>query len=322
MKLCAPDFKMQKMSQEMNLILIGAARVFDLQDFWELKVRIEARASDIEVFVVDSEDRSALSRKKAARRPSLVVSPLQLMNFRPERGKVYCGRPMSKLAEMAELAKAGMPVPVFEELTLETRATRDRYGEYVVTKSSHPYASFGSQIELHRTENVVYRAPESFPEGHIGRLAPFFVQKFIDSGMAMSCRVLTFFGRPIFSYCRHSTVPMNIRGKVDRFEPHDFLPMRPNMRVYVDRSPDILELASRAYKAMPDIPLQACDIIRALDGSLYIFEINPGGGTWMFSTVNAKTYKTALGLQDLSEPFDAFETCADILVERTRQEAV
>ena len=47
---------------------------------------------------------------------------------------------------------------------------------------------------------------------------------------------------------------------------------------------DILELARRAYLALPEIALQGIDIIReAGSGKLYLLEANPGGNTWIFS---------------------------------------
>jgi hypothetical protein len=42
----------------------------------------------------------------------------------------------------------------------------------------------------------------------------------------------------------------------------------------------------------------------------------------MFSSKFASAYKDMLGVDDLTTEFDAFETCARLLVERTRSEAV
>ncbi len=72
---------------------------------------------------------------------------------------------------------------------------------------------------------------------------------------------------------------------------------------------------------MPHVALQACDILRAKTGELYLLEINPGGGTWMFSSSSAHVYREGLGVADLAVEFDAFRTIAQALVERTRAEA-
>lgn len=84
----------------------------------------------------------------------------------------------------------------------------------------------------------------------------------------------------------------------------------------------MLAFAAKAYEAMPEVALQACDILRDKQGRLHLLEINPGGGTWMFSSRNAQVYKDRLGTDDLAAYFDAFRVCARVLVERTRAEAV
>ena len=56
-------------------------------------------------------------------------------------------------------------------------------------------------------------------------------------------------------------------------------------------------------------------------GRLYLLEVNPGGGTWMFSSESCGSYKESLGISDLAAEFDAFRTIARVLVERTRAEA-
>jgi hypothetical protein len=196
------------------------------------------------------------------------------------------------------------------------------YGPHVIVKPAYELASWGKNIRLFKREDVRYRAPADYPEGHHGRKGPMIAQRFIDCGRTMNCRVLTFFGVPIFSYCRRSTKPLDLGNLSQPFRQRDFMPAAPNIEIHVTRDPDILALAASAYQALPEIPLQACDILRAKDDRLYILEVNPGGGTWMFSSKAAPAYKKALGVDDLTTEFDAFETCARILVERTRAEAI
>ena len=59
-----------------------------------IKAHVEHMAPDIEVSIASNITRSSYTRKKAASRPSLVFSPVRLLNFRPDRGKVYAGQPM------------------------------------------------------------------------------------------------------------------------------------------------------------------------------------------------------------------------------------
>jgi hypothetical protein len=305
-----------------NLVMVTSDTVFDPSDFHVIAKYVEEIAPEVEVFVVDSQSRSPVTRKKAAKRPSLIFSPMQLMAFQPDRGKVYCGRPMPKIVEMDLLTKAGLPVPAYAELRPDTPISEERYGPYTLLKAGHAYASFGSSMELFRTQDVRYRPPESFPEGHDARRGPMFVQKFIDCGKPMNCRVLTLFGVPLFTYCVQAILPLALDEKEGPFVRSDFVPTTGNVSVYMEFSPDILLLAKNAYHAVPDVPLQACDILRDKNGNLHILEINPGGATWMFSTYNSAGYKRVLGIEDLAAPFDAFRTAAQVLVSKTRTEAI
>jgi len=310
------------MAPSSNLVLVHTDSWQSLADFVEIKARIEAKAPDIEVFIASNLTRSSYTRKKAARRPSLIFSPNRLLAFRPDRGKICVGKPMSKLTEMSRLVAAGIPVPTFEEIRPETILSSEIYGPYVIVKPTHELASWGQGIELLRTESVRYRAFSDYPADHPGRHAPMLAQKFIDCGHAMTCRVLTLFGVPLLTYCRESTKPLALDACIEPFQQPDFMPAPPDLIAYTTRDPAMLALAYAAYCAMPEIPLQACDILRAKNGNLYLLEINPGGGTWMFSNASANAYKAGLGIDDLTSEFDAFATCARLLIDRTRAEAI
>jgi hypothetical protein len=147
------------------------------------------------------------------------------------------------------------------------------------------------------------------------------VQRYVDCGYPMTCRILTFFGAPIFSYYRESIHPFDAETATGPFKQEDFIALN-DVKIHATHDPAILALARAAYEAMPDIALQACDILKDKGGELHLLEINPGGGTWMFSSRFADAYKANLRVDDLTTEFDAFETCARILVERTRAEAI
>lgn len=308
---------------ERHLVLVHSAGWQDVQDFHALKRRIEALAPDIAVFVASNDIASSTTRRQASRRPTLVFSPVRLLQFKPDRGKVYAGQPMSKLAEMRALQAAGIPIPDFEELTPETILDSDRFGPLTILKPSYAFATFGSGITLHRTSAVRYRKPEDFPPSHPGRAAPMIAQRFVDSGFPMSCRVLTFFGEPVFSYLRQSTIRLHLPEDKDVFEQSEFMPSAPNNIISFSMEPDFLALASAAFDAMPGLALQGCDIMREEgSGRLYLLEINPGGGTWMFSNSNAAIYRKVLGLSDLMAPLDALEKMSRALIHHTRTEAI
>ena len=65
-------------------------------------------------------------------------------------------------ARVAALAVAGLPVPKFEEIRPETVLSVEDYGPHVVVKPSDAFASWGQGIELRRTHDVRYRAPDDY----------------------------------------------------------------------------------------------------------------------------------------------------------------
>jgi hypothetical protein len=307
---------------ERNLILVHSYSWQDRADFNAIKAHVESIAPDIAVFIASNDISSSVTRKQASSRPSLIFSPIRLLQFRPARGKIYAGTPMPKFDEMSRLAAAGLPVPQFEVIGPDTHLSENVYGPVVVIKPSYSLASFGQGIELRRTHTVRYRAPNDFPENHPGRKAPMIAQKFIDCGYPMTCRVLTIFGKPILTYCRQSTKPLVLSPDKNIFEQREYMPTPPDTTVFAMRDPDILELASSTYRAVPEAAFQACDILREKDsGRLSLLEVNPGGGTWMFSNASAAGYRQRLGVSDLTAEFDAFRTIAKTLVDRTRAEA-
>lgn len=304
-----------------NLVLVHSEGWQSLADFEAIKGFVREMAPDIEVFIASNDAPSSYTRKKAAARPALIFSPIRLQRFKPDRGRIYQGQPMSKLAEVQRLAAAGVAVPPFEEIRPDTVLSPETYGPLVVVKPSYPFASWGQGVDLQHREKVRYRPPEDYPPDHPGRQGPMIAQKFIDCGHAMTCRVLTLFGETIFTFGRESTRPLALDLGKETYEVSDFMPAPPDNFVYATHEPDILALAAEAYRAMPEVALQACDILRARTGELYIIEVNPGGGTWMFSSKLADRYRERLGVEDLTAEFDAFRTCARLLVERTRAEA-
>jgi hypothetical protein len=310
------------MEPSRNLVLVHSEGWQDVADFYAIKTLIEEAAPDIEVLIASNTIRSSATRKKASRRPTLVFSPICLLAFHPDRGKIYQGRQMSKLEEIRSLSAGGVSVPPFEEIKPETRLDPEFYGPFVLVKPSFALASWGQGVELRRTDTVKYRPPEDYPETHPGRWGPMIAQKFIDCGYAMTARVLTLFGAPLFTFVREATKPMQLDPNREFFEQQDYMPAPPDVRVYTSHDPDLLSFAAEAYRAMPEIALQACDILRDKNGDFHLIEINPGGGTWSFSNKSAPDYRLALQTDDLTREFDAFRTCAQVLIERTRAEAV
>src|SRR5215207_2088112 len=98
---------------ERHLLLVHQPDAQDRKDFEQIAAIVGREAPDIAVFIASNDIPSAVTRKQAAKRPTLVFSPLYLRNFEPARGKVYSGQLLTKQEQMDRFVAAGLPVPPF-----------------------------------------------------------------------------------------------------------------------------------------------------------------------------------------------------------------
>jgi hypothetical protein len=315
------------MTAERNLVLVHTPGYQAVEDFLSIGRTVQELAPDIEVFIASNSISSSVTRRLAGRRPSLIFSPGRLLTFRPMRGKVYAGSPIPKLEQIKRFQAMGLPVPPTTEIQASTELPEAIFGSYVVVKPGFSESSRGQFIRLMRREAVSFQPRERFASDHSGRYGPMLAQKFIDTGVFVNHhRVLTLFGTPLLAFKTTSEKARPSLDASDSALANIALKARrrdgPIRREFTS-DPDILELARRAYSALPEIALQGIDIIREADsGKLYLLEANPGGNTWIFSKGDLTTrLNTALGVERLTDQFDAFRTAAKVLIERTRAEA-
>jgi hypothetical protein len=320
--------KLQEKSR--TLVLVNHPGWQNRQDFEEIKAKIEEIAPDIDVRIVDA-DRPADGIDACAwQRPCLVISFATPIGFRPERGVIYCCRPIPKFEQLQKLNRAGIPVPLSARLEFGKHLDGKFWGPLVVLKPTTPGFMSQGAVYLIRTQRVADLAETVFPPGHPSRQMPVIVQRFIDTGEQPSYyRVLTLFGEPL--YC--------IRGMTDEKRPPldspDDVLLKAQVATnaeFVGRNSrfacdaDVLDLARRAYGAMPAIPLQGVDIIREQEtGRLFVLEINPGGNTWHFSSGhmdhrNAGRVPTIPRAARIAQ-FCAWEVAARALIKKTLEEA-
>lgn len=175
-----------------------------------------------------------------------------------------------------------------------------------------------------RTERVADLAEVVFPSGHLSRRSPVLVQQFVDTGEWPSYyRVLTLFGEPL--YCRKA---FTHRQRPPLDAPDETLlsaqiaTNAARRQHHAASDPDVLELARRAYDAMPAIPLQGVDIIReATTGQLFVLEINAGGNTWHFSSSYIEQIPDASSREEKITQFGAWDVAARILTKKTLEDA-
>jgi hypothetical protein len=294
---------------------------------------IERHVRDIDrtiaTFVVPTTSRSSATRKLAAARPSLVVSPGPIQTFRPLRGKVYQGSTMPKDEEVRRLVEGGVPVPKTALLTPDLVLDPAEWGEFVIVKPTDLItSSHGIGIVLMRTARVRYIAPRDYPPGHPGRRGPMLVQQFIDTGPEIKTyRVLTLFGEPLYAQLNIGDANPFRRDADDTTLERAPVALQAanTRRAVLVKEPDVLALARAAHAALPEIPLKGCDLLReAGSGRLWVIELNSGGNTWHFSSRYGQRLLRSLGHEFATarrRQFDALRTAARVLVERTNAEA-
>lgn len=311
--------------QSFSLVFVHTHGCQDPNDFFRIGEYVKELNSAIEPFVVNNESRNLLTRKRAAKYPTLIFSPGILLEFSPLRGKLYAGGFIQKDVQLRRLLAADIDVPPFVELREDTRLDPVVLGQVALTKGTSIHASRSRGVLLQRLENIRWKAQEQYPVEHPGRHGSIIVQKFVDTGVYPShYRVLTLFGEPLLAYKNMSTVPRCSLSSSDELLSATVIRAarktgQTKALIYED---DVLMLARRVYQAFPEIPLQACDIIREeVTGKLFVLEINPGGNTWAFSRERTPDVLKELGVSDLTLQFDAFRTAARVLVEKTVREA-
>ena len=307
------------MAIEYHLILINQRGCQAPSDFHQIAAYVSEMAPDIETFVVDNNNTQSVTRKRAGKRPSLIFSPGPIDRFKPLRGRVYAGSYISKLEQMRALSAAGVPVPDFIELGSGSDVAS--LGEVVLFKPDGMNASRGRGVELRRADALASENNQTNSSS--------FAQRFINSGpFPQNYRVHTLFGEPLFAYNKLSHIELGDLNAPDEIV--RTYPVVPSNKIGQTITPcydeDVLALVRRCYQALPEVPLQGCDIVRdATTGALFVLEVNPGGNTWVFSKERSRkaisdALVAAMG-GDLTKQFDAFRTAASVLIEKTRNDA-
>ena len=307
-----------------NLVLVHEPFIQDRADLVAIARVIHELAPDIEVFVASNDTPSSTTRKQSSRRPALVYSPTELRSFQPLRGKIYAGCLIAKHVQLQRMSEAGIPVPNFAVLSGDYELDPDSFGPIAILKPSG-WSSHGHGTVMVRTALMAGLRWRRHPVVCAAGDTPMMIQRFIDTGQHPShYRILTLFGEPIFGFRAISTIPRpDFDASDEVLEAGPLMAKHGQRHLIVPVEQEVLDLARRTFDAIPATALHGCDIIRDKDtGKLFVLEINPGGNTWSFSSAWAPLLRRELNMPDLSAQFDAWTTCARVLVERTRSEAV
>lgn len=305
-----------------NLLILHTPLGQELSDWLAVKERIDEKAPDIEVRIGTNGAPNSVTRRWQGSRPSLVFSPHVLIAYRPNGGKVYVGRSFSKLEQIELLSRQGLPVPVTATLTRDLVMDPAQWGRYVIAKPLH--GAKGQGVYLVQTTDLAAR----YSELTLNDTRTMVIQPYIEhseNGYPTEYRVLTLFGRVLYS-ARNSwamarppleEVVANPNGVIASNDKR-FGRLRT-----VWNDPEIIALGEQAASAFPECPVLGVDVVRDTEtDKLYVMEVNPTGKVWHFSSPLAMNLFTAEHRADLYAQFGALDRIAELLIERTRKEAI
>ncbi|HEX5066375.1 MAG TPA: ATP-grasp domain-containing protein [Myxococcota bacterium] len=301
----------------LQLVLVSHRAVSDHPDLERIARSIERDAPDLRVRVL-RDKRSWLSLARAAWRPTLVFSAKALRKLRPLRGSVLQGSQQSKIEEMEELERAGIPVPRWRPVIREA-APPDvgEFGPYVVMKPDR--GGCGADVRIVRSAKVRFLDAST---RRAARAERWIAQQYVHTGpWPTAQRVLTLCGTPLYAIrtrADRSRAPIRNAGDFGGGG-KNIVASAIGCSIEFCDDADVLEMAERAARVFPEIPALGVDILRDVEsGALHVIEVNSRGGSWGFSSRKVAAMQQVLG-RPFESQFDAFARAARVLTEQTRR---
>jgi hypothetical protein len=312
---------MQTPTPTRNLLIVETAPEQDSSDWIAIKQRIERNAPDIEVRIANNRHRNSATARWQVRRPSLVFSPVRLIDFVPRGGAVYCGRILGKDEQLRRLSAIEILTPRTATLSSVSSFDPKEWGDYLIVKPNN--LNSGNGVRLVCTIDLSARYDE------LTAIADdqFLVEPYIDhseDGYPTEYRVLSMFGRAL--YCVRNRWG-NKRPPLAEIAADPLGIIASNNKTMgghirsICNDPEIISLGQRAHKAFPDCPVIGVDIIReSQSGRLHVLEVNPHGAVWHFSSPFAKNLDPEY-VRERYAQFNALDLAADLLIQKTRTDA-
>ena len=312
-----------------NLILITHPGRQDPKDFEEIANRVTKLNRYIKVFVITPKHTSDCLTREDWKHPTLTVTFGSRGNFEPKRGRIFYNRQISKERQAELFTNAGIRTPRTIAYRAGTILDRGDWGPLVVAKTSDlSQTSKGKSACLVRLEklNDLLLLPDWLRENIISNRV--LVQEFIPTGpYATSYRVGTFLGRVIhmMKKCSSSRMPDLTVADIEEFviDSNYESPQANDLAAReLVADDEIMAFAVKIAEVFPGLPLLGIDIVRHSEtGELFALEINGGGNTWQFSSRHAEQGRRVISKEERVKQFDAWNTCARALVEKTRGHA-
>lgn len=298
-------------------------------DMFEIARALVRIAPEIAVHIAEPGSTDAHVAAWKWQLPTLTVSLGALRGFMPRRGPILQNRAIKKLDQYQRFSAAGLASPHAERFVFGRRYDEAQFGSHAVLKPLPlNLTSMVRSVLMWPTGRLHEIREESFPPDHFLRRAPALVQRFIDTGRRPEYfRVLTLLGEPILWMTVMSAADQaDLSGDtaeaiVDPRSTYGLEGLDFAQLLAFAVPDDALAFARDVYAAFPDIPLQACDIVReAATERLFILEINAGGNTWDFSSKRVAQSREKLGGRDrLVAIYDPWPKAARALIAKVRE---
>jgi len=307
-----------------NLILVHRGLEYE-DDFEEIANKVFALDEGITTYIVPAGSDDQLPNE-AWLHPTLVVALLPVFDLKIKRGAILKNCPISKIVQAKILREAGIPTPPVLPLRFGMTLDPILFGEFVMIKPmSLSLTSSGKGIQVFRRKRIEKLKFSDFPADHLIRRdrEGYLVQKFINTGShASTYRVSTFLGRVMYAMKYRSVDVSPDLSEADSVIENGNFTQKGNRENLLDSSPEPIALAKRVAEAFSDIPLLAIDIvIEESSSKMYVIEINAGGNSWHFSSKMwaERRAKNPELKRQMKLQYSAFDSAAEVLVEKTRQ---
>ena len=312
-----------------NLVLITHPGRQDPKDFEEIAERVRKLDRYIKVFVFTPKNTSDDIKREDWRNPTLTVSLGTMGSFNPKRGRFFYNRRISKERQVELFASDGIRTPRTIAYSAGMILDEREWGSVVVVKTSDlKQTSQGQSASLVQLKNLNDFSSLAGPLKERIRSNGVLVQEFVPTGdYPTSYRAGIFLGHVIHMMKKSSNIAIPDLTETSIEELNiDSNHESPGENSFAARElivdDEIMAFSTRIAGIFPGLPLLGIDIIRHnMTGELFALEINGGGNTWQFSSRHAAQGRLVISKEERVKQFDAWNTCARVLVERTRSHA-
>ena len=312
-----------------NLVLITHPGRQDPKDFEEIAERVRKFDRYIKVFVFTPENTSDDIKREDWRNPTLTVALGTMGNFDPKRGRFFYNRQISKERQVELFASDGIRTPRTIAYSAGMILEEEEWGSVVVVKTSNlKQTSQGQSASLVQLKHLNDFSSLADPLKERIISNSVLVQEFVPTGdYPTSYRAGIFLGRVIHMMKKRSNIPVPDLADTSIEELNiDSNHESPGENSFASRElvidDEIMAFSTRIAEIFPGLPLLGINIVRhSKTGELFALEINGGGNTWQFSSRHAAQGRLVISKEERIKQFDAWNTCARVLVEKTRSHA-